>query len=225
MTNILIFRTARAADLPAIRELVTTEFCHNEAPTKHLRNTKSGFAKLYDRFAAHLELETTIVAEEIQRLGGVDKQQKGKIVSCHVSIPLAANLDLDGITEQLPILRLLEEVSVPFGEVLKKRSIPESRVLHSLLGATRQEYHGKGLYQQVIGALTQEILKSSRWDMAVSECTSPTTRYIKKRKFGWTEENFIAYENFEQDGRKPFAGLDGGVALLWKDYRDMKGKV
>ncbi|KAF9039166.1 hypothetical protein BJ165DRAFT_1496555 [Panaeolus papilionaceus] len=215
-----VIRSLRKADLATIRDLFTKEFVYHEPAASHLRFTEPEFYKLYDRFALHLDLSTSVVAEEIHE----DKRQPSEIVSSHINIPLAAPVDLEGLAEPVPLMKLFDELHKPFDDVLRKASISEERVLHPLMGATKEEYHGKGVYKEVQAFFGQQMIRHPKWDAAVAECTSPITRHLMTKHFGWTEEKFIGYEDFEVDGQRPFEGLEGGVALVWKDYRRTRGK-
>ncbi|KAF9039167.1 hypothetical protein BJ165DRAFT_1496557 [Panaeolus papilionaceus] len=216
MTSRLIIRTARKADLGAIRDVVTKAFVHREPTGRHLGFTEPEFYKLFDRFAPDIDYNTSVVAEVVHDKAAL---RPSELVCCHINTPFAAAPDVEGLTELTTMVHLLEELHLPFSDVLKKSRISEDRLLHSFMGATNEEYHGKGVYKKVLELFSQQTMRDSRWDAAVAECTSPITRHLKMTQLGWTEANFIRYEDYSYNGQKPLQELQGGASLVWGDYR------
>ncbi|PPQ99383.1 hypothetical protein CVT24_009213 [Panaeolus cyanescens] len=215
MASRYIIRTLRKSDLAAVRDMVIKTFVYHEPAGRHLRFTEPEFYKLYDRFAPYINFNTSAVAEVVHE---DSKARHLGVVSCHISVPLSAPVDLEDLSEPRLLLGVFDELHKPFEDALKKRMISHDRVLHSLIGATKAEYHGKGVYKKVLAHFSEQVERDARWDAAVAECTSPITRHLKITQLGWKEECFIRYEDYEVDGKRPFAGLKGGASLVWKEY-------
>ncbi|PPQ70098.1 hypothetical protein CVT24_003871 [Panaeolus cyanescens] len=216
MSSNFVYRSVWPTDLFAARALITKVFLRKEPLTSHVRLTEGGFHSIYDQLLGSLDYKTSIVAlpKQATPVNSIDHD----ILACLVTAPLDAPIDESKIDRTaIPLLGLVNDLDVWFKEnVLQPRSIPESRVLHVAMGATRDDYHGKGL----LGELMSQWLKEAndgRWDMAVAECTSPISRHLLKNRLGWTEGKVLKFDTFEVNGERPFKGLEGEAALVYKE--------
>ncbi|PPQ68517.1 hypothetical protein CVT24_005538 [Panaeolus cyanescens] len=214
MSTKFIFRTVLYADLPALRDLVTQVFITREPTCSHLKVSTAGFNIIYDALMEKMDMKTTILAQDAQQ---------GEIAAVMVNAPYDATYDENKIKEGLPFLQVLSRFNAPFRErVLTPRGIPESRVLHCALGATKAEFEGHGLFIKIMRESLRLAKKDPRWDLAVGECTSPITRHVTRDVFGWKEEASFRLKDFEVDGKKPFEKLEGEAALVWSDLKKQK---
>ncbi|KAF9032433.1 hypothetical protein BJ165DRAFT_1599098 [Panaeolus papilionaceus] len=219
MASRIIYRSARKADLNTVRNLVAHTFVTREPTCSHLKMGVPAFLEFYDEYVhPYVDLKTTIVAEE-QKIEG--KRKNSDIISVLVNTPYEVPADSKNIVKALPLIRLLEELDKPFKAVLEKESIPGSRVLHTLLAATKPDYVGKRIFWNVMTESLRQAM-DGRWDMAVAECTAGGTRKVCRDAVGFKEGNIIQFKDFEMEGKKPFATLKGEAVALWRDLRENK---
>ncbi|PPQ68515.1 hypothetical protein CVT24_005539 [Panaeolus cyanescens] len=217
MATRIIYRSARPSDLAFLRNFVVDTFAKREPTSRYLKLGTAGFLPFYDEYVhPYVDLKTTVVAEE-HRIEG--KRVHSEIVSCLVNTPYDAVGDPSKLGRVLPLVNLIDALDKPFKEgVLKPQNIPESRVLHTLLGATKEGYEGKRLFWNAMSE-SLRLAMDGRWDMAVAECTAWGTRKVCRDAVGFKEGSIIQYKDFEVDGTKPFEHLEGEAVLLWKDLR------
>ncbi|PPR04318.1 hypothetical protein CVT24_013391 [Panaeolus cyanescens] len=206
-------RTARTEDLPAIRDLVTEVFLASEPTSSYLKISPAGFHLIYNAFVPEIDLHTTVLAEELRT---------GEIAAVLVNAPYASHVDTS-IKEGLAFQQILHEFYEPLKtRVLLPRGIPESRVLHCALAATREKYEGHGLLKAILRETLKITKMDPRWDIAMGELTSPLTRRLCVDSFNWKEVHVIRYKDYEIDGKKPFEHLEGEAVLAWTNLESQK---
>ncbi|KAF9032432.1 hypothetical protein BJ165DRAFT_1517644 [Panaeolus papilionaceus] len=213
MSHKFTIRTPRNDDLPAIRDLVTEVFLATEPTASHLNISVAGFHAIYDIFVKEVDLKTTVLAEEIKT---------GELAAVLVNVPYHSDSG-ETIKEGAAFLQFLHEFYAPLKErVLLPRGIPESRVLHCALGATKPKYEGSGIFTALLRETLRIAKRDPRYDIVMAEVTSPITRHIAKKVFRWKEEHAIPFKDYEVDGKRPFATLEGEAALVWTDLMSQK---
>ncbi|PPR04317.1 hypothetical protein CVT24_013393 [Panaeolus cyanescens] len=199
-------RTARTEDLTTIRDLVTEVFLASEPTSSYLKISPAGFHLIYNAFVPEVDLSTTVLAEE---------SRTGEIAAVLVNAPYASHVDTS-IKEGLAFQQILHEFYEPLKScILIPQGIPESRVLHCALAATRLKYEGHGLFKAILRETLKIATMDPRWDIAMAEITSPISRHVFVDLFYWNEGHVIRYRDYEIDGKKPFEHLEGEAVLGW----------
>ncbi|PPQ68520.1 hypothetical protein CVT24_005542 [Panaeolus cyanescens] len=219
MSTRFVFRCATKADLPTIRRLCIEGVIRREPTCSYLGLSADIFVTLYDELMRQINFNASIVAEEITL-----EHPQGRIVGCMMATPFDSPMEEKNIDPQCaPVMEILHSLEVWFKEtILQKEDVPPSRVLNAVLAATEEGYTGKGLLNRMIDHWNACAVNDGKWDMTVAECTSPFSRRGGISK-GWKEGKVIVYKGFTSiNGQKPFAGLDGEAAMLYRDLRPLK---
>lgn len=218
MSTKFVFRCATKADLPTIRQLCIDGVIRREPTCSYLGLSSETFITLYDELMRQINFKVSIVAEEI-----TPRFPQGRVVGCMMATPFDAPIEEKNIDLRCaPVMEILHSLEVWFQEnVLREAGVPASRVLNAVLAATEEGYTGRGLLNTMIQHWNKCALEDEKWDMTIAECTSQFSRKGGV-SMGWKEGKVIVYKDFSIDGDRPFAGLDGEAALLYRDLRPLK---
>lgn len=108
---------------------------------------------------------------------------------------------------------MIDELEDRFFE---RDDLPPGSVLHIFQLGVSPMFRGAGIAQDLIHRVIGHA-HNRGFTQIIADCTSQ----VSKRAFercGFYEIGFIPYDSFSIDGNRFFAGLDGGISLMVKDF-------
>lgn len=148
--------------------------------------------------------------------------QTGKIVGIRISEDYACSdmEEIPGLSPKFfPLFSILHQISEHFRQI---REIPPGKYIHLFMVAVNSNYAGRGI-APTMNAIFFDYVRSLGFTHAVTEPTGAISQHILMNKFGFQLLHQIRYRDFEYEGRRVFANIQGheGVMLLEKDLTDL----
>ncbi|KAF9051282.1 hypothetical protein BJ165DRAFT_1447805 [Panaeolus papilionaceus] len=209
-------RSLTAADLPQLGAFLADIFTRKEPVMSFRKISIDAYNTFMDEFAHNFDYELSTLA----------CLPSGQIVGSFLACPFDASFDVTKIDasflESLGLaLTLIEGFT---NNVLEKRNSERSegqklRVLNLVSGATADAYENLGISKRLRSETLDKARRSGRWDMAAVECSNGKTQHLMRDVYGFEVAKEVRYEDYEEDGKRPFAGLEGSTMILYKDLK------
>ena len=116
---------------------------------------------------------------------------------------------LEHFREDIAMISELEE------HTLHTSTASRGMLFHIFHIGVSRKYRNMG----VAGSLIRQAVAHAQnrgFRQVITDCTSPASRRVFEQ-FGFYEAGHFAYESFSMNGKRFFAGLDGGISLMVKD--------
>ena len=152
----------------------------------------------------------------VARDGNVDNQAVGFIVcddpfaEGHASVP--DHLSDEELENVSALQALMEEVRSPLQD---RGPLGARQCLHIAAMGVAPGYEGAGIATRLLQTALVEG-KAFGFMHAFAECTSIASRKCHEKN-GFRNLHAVAGDTFSWNGKKPFAGRDMDIYLLWKD--------
>jgi predicted N-acetyltransferase YhbS len=188
-------------DLDAVTRLVSAQFVTRESMTVRQGIDHEEFVEFLHPIGK-AALGTSVVA--------LDDDSK-EIVGCIVA--LDKDVEVSYQTNLTPkfdaIFSILDTSSSP---EMASVYLPNPTLLISLV-AVDHRYAGRGYAQRLIEHCLS-VAKDAGFRSAFAQ-TTVMPSHVSFMKAGFTCHNFIAYDDFEHEGNRPFENIDHGVSFVY----------
>jgi len=207
------FQIAKPSHKDGIIDIFTDSFCNSEPMTQHLNINPVNFKE----FTA--EVTENAIKDRLSIVATCNK----KVIACTLIEDLAAMHDVpvDFDPNFKYIIGVLEKLGEDF---FTNKEFTKCCIAHLFITAVSKDFRGKGLSTQV-NFRAMNLASENGFKFVYSELTNHlNTQGIinhlanKKRLIG-----SCVYNEFEMDGIKPFANLDGKAdGYLWEIQKNAK---
>lgn len=189
----------KAEHIPEVQEIFAKAFCNGEPLTRCLNIQ-------YDDFKDFALDVATKAAED--GLSVVALNESGQVIGCTIGEDFADPVvPSNHYPKLLPIFTFLEELCRPFAA----RKYKKNGVYHIWITAVKDEYRGTKLSFLLNNAcVNRGIEKQFRY--IYCEFTSAVNENIMKFYPENVKINTLSFQDFEYEGQKPFAQLEGAAA-------------
>lgn len=194
---------------------VSRAFIKNEPMAAHLNITMDEFLVFANAFYPSLiEPQLSFVAVD---------EGNGQVVGIRVSEDYHQEEEppeIPGLSPKFyPLFTLLDQL----GETFKgMRQVKPGQYVHMFMVAVDDGYQRRGVAPKMNSAFFKHV-KARGFTHAVTEPTGLISQHILRNKFGFSVLHELAYADFEFDGEKPFADLEGhpSAMLMEKDLSEI----
>lgn len=194
----------------AAAKLYTQVFLNDEPMTRHHRIDPFAFlpsAREYLRYCAEQQLSFIAVDRETREVMGF---MLGSDLSTDwESVGPGVRTLLSFFRESMAIIEELEHRCPDL------RDVRPGAVLHLFQAGVMRTYRGQGIATRLISR-SLNMAKKRGFEKVIAECTGQVSRHTCE-KCGFHAEAFVAYNEFQVDGRVFFQGLPGGISLMIRD--------
>jgi len=193
--------TMQAEHLKGVVELFSKSFCDSEPITKHIGM----------HYQDYIPFAREVVQKAIKEgLSKVMLDKNNRIIACAIAEDLADPFipHTAHYPKMKPILGLIEELSNGF---LKDKKFMPGKIVHVWVAAVDPAFRGQGLSTAVDMACVEGAARKG-FDFAYAEFTNDVSENVTHQFKVLKCLNRIKYEDFNFEGRKPFAGVKGSAA-------------
>lgn len=196
LDNELNYVKMSLANLASASDCVCTTFLENEPLASHLHMTEETFRPFIN------ELLTHALIDELSWVAS--HKETGEVVGAFILTDFANDFVPTKLDPKLiSVLKLLDDLWAPFTSEV---DVPKGHIAHAYMGAVLPQYQRLG----IINTLYQVAYKVG-WERgykkAMGEVTSLFSLNLLRKNPYAKELNAIAYEDYEEEGKKIFSGM------------------